>query len=158
MQLSYEQYCSRNWSRTNEVLTDRIAARRKMHDFYVALFKDIEEVYVFTKPSADFYSNHWLSAIIVDANKTGKTREDLRLALLEHNIESRPLCKPMHLQPIFANAPYYGTNVSEKLFDDGLCMPSGSNLTVEERQRIVLKIKEVISKIIKTERIISVRF
>jgi dTDP-4-amino-4,6-dideoxygalactose transaminase len=141
-----------------KVLTDRIAARRKMHDFYVALFKDIEGVYVFTKPSADFYANHWLSAIIVDANKTGKTREDLRLALLEHNIESRPLCKPMHLQPIFANAPYYGTNVSEKLFDDGLCMPSGSNLTVEERQRIALKIKEVISKIIKTERIISVGF
>lgn len=129
-----------------EVLADRIAARRKMHDFYVALFKDIDGVEVFTEPSADFYSNHWLSAIIVDANKTGKTREDLRLALLEDNIESRPLWKPMHLQPIFANAPYYGTTVSEKLFDDGLCLPSGSNLTDEERQRIALKIKEVFSK------------
>ena len=129
-----------------EVLADRVAARRKMHDFYVALFKDIEGVYVFTEPSGDFYSNHWLSAIIVDANKTGKTREDLRLALLEDNIESRPLWKPMHLQPIFANAPYYGTTVSEKLFDDGLCLPSGSNLTDEERQRIALKIKEVFSK------------
>ena len=129
-----------------------------MHDFYVVLFKDIEGVYVFTEPSADFYSNHWLSAIIVDENKTGKTHEDLRLALLEDNIESLPLWKPMHLQPIFANAPYYGTTVSEKLFDDGLCFPSGSNLTDEERQRIVLKIKEVISKIIKTERIISVGF
>ncbi len=129
-----------------EVLADRVAARRKMHDFYVALFKDIDGVDVFTEPSADFYSNHWLSAIIVDANKTGKTREDLRLALLEDNIESRPLWKPMHLQPIFANAPYYGTTVSEKLFDDGLCLPSGSNLTDEERQRIALKIKEVFSK------------
>ena len=128
-----------------EVLADRIAARRKMHDFYVALFKNIDGVDVFTEPSADFYSNHWLSAIIVDANKTGKTREDLRLALLEDNIESRPLWKPMHLQPIFANAPYYGTTVSEKLFDDGLCLPSGSNLTDEERQRIALKIKEVFS-------------
>ena len=129
-----------------EVLADRIAARRKMHDFYVNLFKNIDGVDVFTEPSADFYSNHWLSAIIVDANKTGKTREDLRLALLEDNIESRPLWKPMHLQPIFANAPYYGTTVSEKLFDDGLCLPSGSNLTDEERQRIALKIKEVFSK------------
>ena len=129
-----------------EVLPNRIEARRKMHDFYVALFKDIDGVEVFTEPSADFYSNHWLSAIIVDANKTGKTREDLRLALLEDNIESRPLWKPMHLQPIFANAPYYGTTVSEKLFDDGLCLPSGSNLTDEERQRIALKIKEVFSK------------
>lgn len=129
-----------------EVLADRVAARRKMHDFYVALFKDMEGVEVFTEPSADFYSNHWLSAIIVDANKTGKTREDLRLALLEDNIESRPLWKPMHMQPIFANAPYYGTTVSEKLFDDGLCLPSGSNLTDEERQRIASKIKEVFSK------------
>lgn len=129
-----------------EVLPSRVEARRKMHDFYVALFKDIDGVDVFTEPSADFYSNHWLSAIIVDANKTGKSREDLRLALLEDNIESRPLWKPMHLQPIFANAPYYGTNVSEKLFDDGLCLPSGSNLTDEERQRIALKIKEVFSK------------
>ena len=129
-----------------EVLPNRIEARRKMHDFYVNLFKDIDGVDVFTEPSADFYSNHWLSAIIVDANKTGKSREDLRLALLEDNIESRPLWKPMHLQPIFANAPYYGTTVSEKLFDDGLCLPSGSNLTDEERQRIALKIKEVFSK------------
>ena len=128
-----------------EVLPNRIEARRKMHDFYVALFKDIDGVEVFTEPSADFYSNHWLSAIIVDANKTGKTREDLRLAFLEDNIESRPLWKPMHLQPIFANVPYYGTTVSEKLFDDGLCLPSGSNLTDEERQRIALKIKEVFS-------------
>lgn len=129
-----------------EVLANRVEARRKMHDFYVNLFKDIDGVEVFKEPNADFYSNHWLSAIVVDANKTGKTREDLRLALLEDNIESRPLWKPMHLQPIFANAPYYGTNVSEKLFDDGLCLPSGSNLTDEERQRIAFKIKEVFSK------------
>lgn len=126
-----------------EVLSDRVAARRKMHDFYFDLFKDIDGVEVFTEPSADFYSNHWLSAIIVDAKKTGKTRENLRLALLEDNIESRPLWKPMHLQPIFANAPYYGTTVSEDLFNDGLCLPSGSNLTDEERDRIAKKVREV---------------
>ena len=126
-----------------EVLPNRVEARRKMHDFYVDLFKDIDGVDVFTEPSADFYSNHWLSAIIVDANKTGKTREDLRLAFLEDNIESRPLWKPMHLQPVFETAPYYGTTVSEHLFNDGLCLPSGSNLTDEERQRIAKKVREV---------------
>ena len=129
-----------------EVLPSRVEARRKMHDFYVEVFKDIDGVDVFTEPSSDFYSNHWLSAITVNPEITGKTREDLRLAFLEDNIESRPLWKPMHLQPVFANAPYYGTNIAEKLFDDGLCLPSGSNLTDEERERIALKIKEVFSK------------
>lgn len=119
-----------------EVLNDRVEARRKMHDFYVAIFKDIDGVDVFSEPSDDFYSNHWLSAIVVDETKTGKSREDLRLAFLEDNIESRPLWKPMHLQPVFANSPYYGTNISEKLFENGLCLPSGSNLTDDERQRI----------------------
>ena len=119
-----------------EVLADRVEARRKMHDFYVDIFKDIDGVEVFSEPTEDFYSNHWLSAIVVDETKTGKSREDLRLAFLEDNIESRPLWKPMHLQPVFANSPYYGTNISEKLFENGLCLPSGSNLTDDERQRI----------------------
>ena len=119
-----------------EVLNDRVEARRKMHDFYVSIFKDIDGVEVFSEPTNDFYSNHWLSAIVVDETKTGKSREDLRLAFLEDDIESRPLWKPMHLQPVFADAPYYGTNISEKLFENGLCLPSGSNLTDDERQRI----------------------
>ncbi|WP_299177223.1 aminotransferase class I/II-fold pyridoxal phosphate-dependent enzyme [uncultured Chryseobacterium sp.] len=119
-----------------EVLQSRVEARRKMHDFYVDLFKDIDGVEVFSEPGNDFYSNHWLSAITIDASVTGKTREDLRLALLEDNIESRPLWKPMHLQPVFSDAPYYGEKVAETLFDNGLCMPSGSNLTEEDRSRI----------------------
>jgi len=129
-----------------EVLPSRVEARRKMHDFYVDLFKDIEGVTVFAEPDSDYYSNHWLSAIIVDPKVTGKTREDLRLTLLEDNIESRPLWKPMHLQPVFENSPYYGGNVSEQLFENGLCLPSGSNLTDEERERIAKKVKEVFSK------------
>ncbi|MGH1519221.1 aminotransferase class I/II-fold pyridoxal phosphate-dependent enzyme [Chryseobacterium sp. JK1] len=119
-----------------EVLNDRVAARRAMHDFYLELFKDIEGVTVFSEPGNEFYSNHWLSAIVVDPEITGKDREGLRLAFLEDNIESRPLWKPMHLQPVFESAPYYGENVSEKLFDNGLCLPSGSNLTDEDRERI----------------------
>lgn len=125
-----------------EVLNNRVEARRKMHDFYVDIFKDIDGVDVFSEPNQDYFSNHWLSAIVVNLEITGKTREDLRLAFLEDNIESRPLWKPMHLQPVFAEAPYYGKNVAEKLFEDGLCLPSGSNLSDDDR----IRIKNVINK------------
>ena len=129
-----------------EVLVSRVEARRAMNKFYQDLFADIDGVTVFVEPSSDYYSNHWLSAILVDPKVAGITREELRLALLEDDIESRPLWKPMHMQPIFANSPYYGTNVSEELFENGLCLPSGSNLTDEERARISKKIKEVFGK------------
>ncbi|MCJ7933005.1 MAG: aminotransferase class I/II-fold pyridoxal phosphate-dependent enzyme [Chryseobacterium sp.] len=129
-----------------EVLNDRVNARRKMHDFYVELFQNIEGVDVLSESSADYYSNHWLSAILVDERITGKSREDLRLALLEENIESRPLWKPMHMQPVFAEAPYYGKNVAENLFERGLCLPSGSNLEEEDKKRIQHIIEKVFSK------------
>jgi len=124
-----------------EVLKDRVAARRAMHDFYFDIFKDIEGVTVFSEPGNDFYSNHWLSAIIVDPQVTGKDREGLRLAFLEDNIESRPLWKPMHLQPVFESSPYYGGKISENLFDNGLCLPSGSNLSDDDRERIATVIR-----------------
>lgn len=126
-----------------EVLADRVVARRAMHDFYVKLFKDIKGVEVFSEPSEDYYSNHWLSAIVIDPAVTGKTREELRLAFLEDNIEARPLWKPMHLQPVFEDAPYYGDRVAEQLFENGLCLPSGSNLTDAERERIAAVVKQV---------------
>ncbi len=126
-----------------EVLPERIKARREMHTFYQDLFKDIDGVEVFTEPSADYYSNHWLSAIVINPEKTGKTREDLRLAFLEENIESRPLWKPMHLQPVFKTSPYYGGSVSENLFNNGLCLPSGSNLTNEDKERIAQVVKNI---------------
>jgi len=121
-----------------EVLDDHIALRRAMHDFYANYFKNIKGVTVFTEPNTDYFSNHWLTAILVNPEQTGggKTREDLRLALDAANIESRPLWKPMHLQPVFANDPYYGGTISESLFQNGLCLPSGSNLTNEDRDRI----------------------
>ncbi|MDR6462999.1 aminotransferase class I/II-fold pyridoxal phosphate-dependent enzyme [Chryseobacterium sediminis] len=124
-----------------EVLKDRVAARRAMHDFYFETFKNIEGVTVFSEPGNDFYSNHWLSAIIVDPQVTGKSREGLRLAFLEDNIESRPLWKPMHLQPVFESSPYYGGKISENLFDNGLCLPSGSNLSDDDRERIATVIR-----------------
>jgi dTDP-4-amino-4,6-dideoxygalactose transaminase len=127
-----------------EVLDDHVALRRKMHDFYVDIFKGIEGVEVFSVPNEDYFANYWLSAITIDATKTKRiSRESLRLALEEANIESRPLWKPMHLQPIFENYPYYGGSVSQQLFENGLCLPSGSNLTEEEKSRIAKVIDHV---------------
>ncbi|NUY80882.1 aminotransferase class I/II-fold pyridoxal phosphate-dependent enzyme [Flavobacterium sp. MAH-1] len=119
-----------------EVLEKHISLRRKVNSFYSDYFSAIEGVTVLTEPNADYFSNHWLSAIVIDPIVVGKTREDLRLALEAANIESRPLWKPMHLQPVFSESDYYGTNVSETLFDNGLCLPSGSNLQIEEIERI----------------------
>jgi dTDP-4-amino-4,6-dideoxygalactose transaminase len=127
-----------------EVLEEHIALRRKMHFFYKDLFASVEGIEVFEEPNADFYSNHWLSAITVNPELTnGITREDLRLAFEKENIESRPLWKPMHMQPIFKDSPYYGGNVAESLFNEGLCLPSGSNLTDEDRNRISNVIKKI---------------
>ena len=106
-----------------KVTEKHVNLRREMHNFYVNFFKDIDGASVFEEPNADFHSNFWLSCIIIDSDKLGKTREDLRLALETENIESRPLWKPMHLQPIFCNYPYYGGKVSEQLFENGLCLP-----------------------------------
>jgi dTDP-4-amino-4,6-dideoxygalactose transaminase len=127
-----------------EVLDKHVTLRRQMHDFYVKLFANIDGVKVFEAPSEDYFANYWLSAITIDENKTkGITRETLRLALEAENIESRPLWKPMHLQPIFENYPYYGSNVAQNLFENGLCLPSGSNLTDKDRERISKVIKAV---------------
>lgn len=119
-----------------EVLDDRIAARRRNNEFYKEIFQDVKGVQVFTEPNDDYFSNHWLSAIVVDPEVANFTREDLRLALEKENIESRPLWKPMHLQPVFENTFYYGEKVAEELFNNGLCLPSGSSLTDEDRERI----------------------
>jgi dTDP-4-amino-4,6-dideoxygalactose transaminase len=127
-----------------EVLNQHIALRRAMHDFYVKVFSNIEGVDVFSTPNDDYFANYWLTAITIDATKTnGITRETLRFALESENIESRPLWKPMHLQPVFANYPYYGGTVAEDLFENGLCLPSGSNLTNEDRERIAAVIRDV---------------
>ncbi|MGV3461095.1 MAG: DegT/DnrJ/EryC1/StrS family aminotransferase [Flavobacterium sp.] len=129
-----------------EILDKHVNLRRAMHEFYVALFADIDGITILSEPNADYHSNFWLSSILVDPAKTrGKDREELRLALEKENIECRPLWKPMHLQPVFEQYPYYGTKVSESLFDNGLCLPSGSNLTDEERSRISKAIKQFFS-------------
>lgn len=127
-----------------EVLNDRILNRRLMTEFYKNLFNKVDGVEVFTSPNDDFYSNHWLSSILINSNELGMDREQFRLNLLEFNIESRPLWKPMHLQPVFSEAPYYGYKVAEDLFNNGLCMPSGSNLDEEDKIIISQAIKSII--------------
>ncbi len=120
-----------------EILDNHVAKRRAMHDFYIEIFKQKESVTVFSEINEDYFSNHWLSAITIDSEKNnGKSSEELRLLLDKENIESRPLWKPMHLQPVFCGAPYYGGSVSEKLFEQGLCLPSGSNLSTDDKDRI----------------------
>lgn len=132
-----------------EVLDKHIGLRREMNEFYCDVFGDIDGITVFKEPGAEYYSNHWLTAVIVDSSVTGGiTRENIRLELEKANIESRPLWKPMHLQPVFEKYPYYGGNVGESLFDNGLCLPSGSNLTDNDRQRLsdALNINELMVK------------
>lgn len=120
-----------------EVLDSHIEKRREMHQFYTNIFKQNDAVQLLTEPNSDYFSNYWLSTILIDPLKGNKiSREDLRAKLLDANIESRPLWKPMHLQPVFSSAPYYGGQVAENLFNKGLCLPSGSNLTEEEKDRI----------------------
>ena len=123
-----------------EVLDAHIGLRRDMNLFYKNIFKNVEGITVFEEPNNDYYSNHWLSCILIDPGITGFTSQELRLQLEKDNIESRPLWKPMHLQPVFKEYDYYGGNVSETLFNKGLCLPSGSNLAKEDR----IRIKEVI--------------
>lgn len=119
-----------------EVLDAHVALRRKMNDFYKEIFENTEGVTLFREPSTDYFSNHWLSCILVDGKISGFSNEDIRLEMAKNNIECRPLWKPMHLQPIFKDAPYYGKSVADQLFENGLCLPSGSNLNNEEKVKI----------------------
>ena len=129
-----------------EVLDERVRARREMFEFYVNLFRGVEGVSLFSEPSADYFSNHWLSVLTIDSEVTGFSREDLRESLSALNIECRPLWKPMHMQPVFADSPFYGTGVAETMFDNGLCLPSGSNLSDNDRSRISNAIKSHLKK------------
>lgn len=126
------------------VLEEHIARRREIHGLYTTLLKDVSGIRVLQNPSPDFNSNFWLTCITVDSALAGCTREDIRLALEADNIESRPLWKPMHLQPVFASAPFYGNGTSEHLFDTGLCLPSGPTLTDEDIKRVVEVIKGLV--------------
>jgi dTDP-4-amino-4,6-dideoxygalactose transaminase len=119
------------------VINERVAQRRKVYQTYMEHLSDIEGIAFLPEP-ANYKSNRWLTAILVNPEKSkGVTRELIRLALEKENIEARPLWKPMHLQPVFDKYTSYTNGLSERLFEDGLCLPSGSNLTDEDLQRVI---------------------
>lgn len=119
-----------------QVLDERVAQRRAINAWYREMLAPYTYISFQTEPSDQYFSNYWLTAIEVSENPKDITRETIRLALDAENIESRPLWKPMHLQPIFQGYPSYVNGVSEGLFNRGLCLPSSSNLTEEEKGRI----------------------
>lgn len=124
-----------------QVLSSHLEQRRSNFNKYKSYFKGIESkgynVHVMEGPEG-YNSNHWLTTIIIDPGRNnGITKDVLRLAFENENIESRPLWKPMHLQPIFANSPYFGSGLGERLFSNGLCLPSGSSLTEDDWERII---------------------
>lgn len=138
-----------------KVLDDRVKARRANHVFYfdalhgswldldmagseMRILNTSESGIYFLKEPEGFFSNRWLTTIIVNPDETGGVwPEDIREALEKENIESRPLWKPMHQQPLYQDYPYYGSGVSDWLFRYGLCLPSGSDLTDLDRKRVV---------------------
>lgn len=137
-----------------EILDEHVNLRRNMQFFYTQLFENIPGVDVYGVPNKDYFSNHWLSVITINPAETnGIDNTDLRLAFEAENIESRPLWKPLHLQPLHQRFPFYGGNVAEDLFATGLCLPSGSNTTEEEKERI----KNVIRNVFKTKNKIIVK-
>lgn len=124
-----------------EVLDAHVARRREIHALYTKLLAGTPGVTVKQAPGAEFASNFWLTCILVDPEKFGADYETLRQKLDAANIETRPLWKPMHLQPVYASAPFYGNGTSEKIFSQGLCLPSGSSLSDDDIARVVSTIK-----------------
>lgn len=124
-----------------EVLTERVTRKREIFNFYKNELSMIKEI-TFLEELEVSFSNYWLTTILLDKNST-IDREQLRLHLEKDNIESRPLWKPMHLQPVFKDCRSYVNGVSEDLFNRGLCLPSGTAMTTEDLKRIVKKVKEL---------------
>jgi dTDP-4-amino-4,6-dideoxygalactose transaminase len=119
-----------------QVLNERVAARRANYTFYEELFAQVDGVHFLEEPQG-FFSNRWLSCILMEQSENQKlSPEDFRLHLEQDNIESRPLWKPMHMQPLYKGAAYFGGTIAEQLFQKGICLPSGSNLTNHDKERI----------------------
>ena len=124
-----------------KVLTNRIMKKREIFNFYQNELSDIDEI-TFLEEYQGAFSNYWLTTILLEENSI-IDREKLRLNLHNDNIESRPLWKPMHLQPVFQDCKSYVNGVSEDLFNRGLCLPSGTSMTNEDMKRVVRKVKEL---------------
>ncbi len=130
-----------------EVIEKRVASRRKIFSGYLETLSAIEGIKFNMEPDSKYKSNRWLTTIVIDPDLTGgTTREDIRLALEKENIESRPLWKPLHIQPVFLSCPSYINDVSYNLFINGLCLPSGSNLTEADLKRVTDCILKIFKK------------
>ena len=126
-----------------QVLDERVRQRRSNFQYYKQTLEGITGI-SFTQEMLYAYSNRWLTTILIDPRKVGVSREDIRCGLQDENIETRPLWKPMHLQPVFEDAPAYTSGVSEELFDQGLCLPSGSSLSAEELRSVTDSIISIV--------------
>lgn len=127
-----------------EVLEDRIQRRRNNHDFYQCVFENFDEIKLFEEPNEDFFSNYWLNTVTIEGNNCIITKEKLKKIFSENNIETRYLWKPMHFQPLYKKYKFFGRDLSGTLFGSGLCLPSGSDLTDEDKDKIMdilMKIK-----------------
>lgn len=120
-----------------EVIDQRVKQRRDNHFFYREHLEQVRGIEFLTEPGEAYYSNHWLTTILLDPEKAGINNSQLMEELEKHNIESRHLWNPMHLQPVFSSYPAYVNGTSERLFQQGLCLPSGSNMTDEDRARVL---------------------
>ena len=123
------------------VLDEHVAHHRHVHALYEKGFADVDGISLKSNPDSRFNANYWLCTILIDPEKTGTNYEEVRLKLDGKGIETRPLWKPMHLQPVYAQNPCYVNGVSEKLFDMGLCIPAGPYVTDGDVEYIVEQIK-----------------
>ncbi|MBN1416834.1 MAG: aminotransferase class I/II-fold pyridoxal phosphate-dependent enzyme [Bacteroidales bacterium] len=128
-----------------EVINERVLERRNNFLFYKQKLDNFEGIKFLEEPGEEYFSNRWLITILLKIRERGKTRESLRRQFEMENIESRPLWKPMHLQPVFSSYPAYLNGLSQDLFKIGLCLPSGSDMSDKERRRILKIVKEFIT-------------
>ncbi len=126
-----------------EELAERVARRRAIHDLYMKELNGVNGVSVFANPCADFESNYWLTTVLLNPEIIRRTPDEIRVLLLEKGIETRLIWRPMHMQPVFADAPCYGGACAGRIFDTGLCLPSGSSLTDEEIREVAEALKAV---------------
>ena len=126
-----------------ELIKERVKQRRENHNFYSKAFKNNINIKVFDEPNENYFSNHWLTCILINS-KTNITVNEALVFLNSKNIEARALWKPLHLQPVFKNNLYFGESVCENLFKKGLCLPSGSSLKDEEKTYIANQVNTLL--------------
>ena len=125
-----------------DVLANHVARRKQIHKLYLEGLRDIPSIKVLDNPNEDYNSNFWLTTILINPDCNIKP-DDIRLTLNKENIETRLLWRPMHMQPVYSGMPYYGGNICEQLFEQGLCLPSGSSLSDEDIYRVITAIHNI---------------